>query len=104
MPFIDDMQERDLALLQTLDGRDIIYTHRGSMPRVITGMFQSFSELADGESVDVVVSNPVLSVRSVDLPCPECGDLIEVDGTEYKVVVIRPDNEGIIELILEKTK
>ena len=96
------MQERDLTLLQTLDGRDIIYTHRGSMPRVISGMLQEFTELVDGETVDVVATKPVLSVRSVDLPCPETGDLITIDGMDYKIAVIRPDNEGMVELILEK--
>ena len=100
--FIDDMQERDLSLLQTLDGREITYTPKGGMPRIIPGMFQEFTELVDGDSVDIVATNPVLSVRSIDLPCPETGDIVEIDGIEYEVAVIRPDNEGIIELILEK--
>ena len=72
MPFIEDMQ--------ALDGREIIYTPSGGMPRTITGMLQEFTELVDGESVDVVATAPVLSVRAIDVPniktshyCWRCG-------------------------------
>ncbi len=102
MAFIDDMQERDLALLQALDGRDILYSHQGHTLSLIKGMFQNFSELTGGETVDVVVSSPVLTVRSVDVPRATCGDFVLVDDITYEVVVVRPDNEGMIELILQE--
>ena len=102
MPFIEDMQERDLTLLQTLDGREVTYTPSGGLPRALSGMLQEFSELTDGESVDVVVTKPILSVRSVDIPEIQVGDQFTVDGQDYEVAVIRPDNEGMTEIMLEK--
>jgi len=102
MAFIEDMQERDLALLQTLDGREITYTPDGGSPRVISGMLQEFSELTGGETVDVVVAKPVLSVRTIDIPEIQAGDSFTVGGNDYEVAVVSPDNEGITELILEK--
>lgn len=45
MAFIDDMQERDLALLQALDGREVTYRPLVGVPRVISGMLQEFTEL-----------------------------------------------------------
>lgn len=102
MSFIKDMQERDLALLQTLDGREVTYTPMGGLPRALSGMLQEFSELTAGETVDVVVSNPVLSVRSVDISEIQVGDQFTIDGQDYEVAVIRPDNEGMTELLMEK--
>lgn len=102
MPFIEDMRERDLALLQALDGREVAYTPLIGVPRVISGMLQEFTELTGGESVDVVVSNPVLSVRTVDIPEIQTDDRFSIDNQDYEVAVIRPDNEGITELMLEK--
>jgi len=102
MTFINDMQERDLTLLQTLDGRAITYTPDAGSPRSISGMLQEFTEIVNQGSVDVMATYPVLSVRSVDIPEIATGDAITVAAVNYKVVNIRPDNEGIIELILEK--
>ena len=102
MAFIDDMQERDLALLQALDGREVTYRPQVGVPRVISGMLQAFSELAGGETVDVVVASPVLSVRTIDIPEIQVGDLFTIDEQDYEVAVIRPDNEGITELMMEK--
>ena len=102
MSFIDDMRLHDLALLQTLDGRLVTYTPDGGSPRSLFGMLQEFSELTSGETVDVVVSKPVLSIRTLDILEIKTGDLFTVEGRNYEVAVIRPDNEGITELILEK--
>lgn len=102
MAFIEDMQERDLALLQTLDGREVTYTPDGGSPRVISGMLQEFSELTGGETVNVVVTSPVLSARTIDIPEIAVGDLFSIDGQDYEVAVIRPDNEGITEIMMEK--
>lgn len=102
MPFIEDMQERDLALLQALDGREVVYTPQVGVPRIIAGMLQAFSELIGGESIDVVVAAPVLSVRTDDIPEIQVGDTFEIDSQDYEVAVIRPDNEGITELMMEK--
>lgn len=102
MTFIEDMQGRDLALLQALDGRDIIYRPSVGVPRVIAGMFQAFSELTGGETVDVLVNNPILSVRTMDVPELAVGDVFAIEEQDYEAAVIRPDSEGITELILEK--
>jgi len=102
MSFLDDMRLHDLSLLQTLDGRVVTYTPDGGTPRVIAGMLQEFSEMVSGESVDITSSHPVLSVRTADIPEIQTADQFQIDGQEYAVQVIRPDNEGITELILEK--
>jgi len=102
MAFIDDMQERDLALLQALDGREVTYTPDGGVPRVISGMLQAFTELTGGETVDVVVSSPMLSVRTIDIPEIQVGDQFTIDAQDYEVAVTRPDSEGITELTLEQ--
>ncbi len=102
MPFIEDMQERDLALLQVLDGREVVYTPLVGAPRLLFGMLQAYSELVGGESVDVVVNQPILSVRTSDIPEIQVGDNFNIDNQDYEVAVIRPDSEGITELMLEK--
>lgn len=102
MPFIEDMQERDLALLQALDGREVTYTPDGGSPRIVSGMLQEFAELTGGETVDVVVAKPVLSVRTLDIPEIQAGDIFTIDSQDYEVAVVSPDNEGITELMMEK--
>lgn len=102
MAFIEDMQAHHLSLLEKLDGREVVYTPLVGVPRVLSGMLQSFSELAGGETVNVVVTNPILSVRTNDIPEITVGDQFSVDGQDYEVSVIQPDNEGITELMLEK--
>lgn len=102
MPFLDDMHGHHLSILEALDGREVTYTPDGGSPRIISGMLQEFSELTGGETVDVVVTTPILSVRSADIPEIQTGDQFTVDGQDYEVAVIRPDNEGITELMLEK--
>ena len=102
MAFIEDMQERDLALLQALDGREVTYRPQVGVPRVISGMLQAYSELTGGETVDIVVASPVLSVRTIDIPEIQVGDTFTIDEQDYEVAVIRPDNEGITELMMEK--
>jgi hypothetical protein len=102
MAFIDDMRLHDLALLERLDGRVVTYTPDGGSPRTLSGMLQEFTEMVGGESVDVTSSRPVLSVRTADIPEIQTGDLFQIDGQDYAVQVIRPDNEGITDLFLEK--
>ncbi len=102
MSFIKNMMDHDLALLQTLDGQYIVYTPKTGSPRVIDGMLQEHTQMVYGQSVDVVATQSVLSVRSIDLPDIQTGDKIAVDSQTYEIAIIRPDNEGIIELVLEK--
>nr|BDD46844.1 hypothetical protein 10 [bacterium] len=102
MTFLDDMAGRDLAILETLDGREITYTPQGGEPRIISGMLQEFTEMVQGESVEVIGSSPVLSVRSCDVPEIQAGDGFTVSGVNYEVVAVQPDNENMTELKLEK--
>lgn len=101
MTFMEDMHGHHATLMDKLDGREVFYTPQGAASRAVIGMFQAFSELVNGETVDVVVSSPVLSVRTADIPEIAVGDSFTIDGTEYEVAVIRPDSEGITELVLE---
>lgn len=102
MPFLDDMHGHHLSIFEALDGREVTYTPDGGSPRIVSGMMQAFSELTGGETVDVVVTSPILSVRTLDIPEIAAGDIFTVDGQDYEVAVIRPDNEGITELMMEK--
>ena len=101
MSFLQKFHEHDLALIQMLDGRDVIYTPDGGSPRVISGMLQDFSKMASGETIDVVSSVPTLSVRIMDVPEIKIGDLMNIESQDYKVRIIRPDNEGMVEIELE---
>ena len=98
---MEDMHAHHLTIMNALDGREVTYTPTGGTPRVLSGMLQAYSELVGGESVDVVVNDPVLSVRTQDIPEIQTGDRFTVGGKEYEVAVIRPDSEGITELTLE---
>ena len=102
MSFIKNMIEHDLSLLQTLDGQYIIYTSKQGNPRIIDGMLQEHTQMIPGGHIEVVATHPVLSVRSIDLPEVQTDDQISVDNDNYRVAVIRPSNESIIELILER--
>jgi len=102
MGFIDDMADHHLSILDRLDGREITYTPTGGASRVLSGLFQAYSELTGGESVDVVISSPVLSVRTQDILEIAVGDQFTIETVDYEVAVIRPDEEGITELTLEK--
>jgi hypothetical protein len=101
MPFIDDMTERDLAILQALDGREVTFIPDGGASRIISGMLQALSELVPGDSVEVVASAPILSVRVIDVPELDVDDCFIIDGKRYRAAVIKPDNEGMIEIRLE---
>ena len=103
MAFIEDMQGRDLTLLQTLDGRTITYTPDGGSPRTVAGMLQSYSEITGGESVDVIINSPILSVRGIDVPEIAEGDQFNIDGKDYTAAAVRSDNEGITEIMLEES-
>ena len=102
MSFIKNMQDHDLALLQTLDGQYIVHTSKSGKMRVIDGMLQEHTQMIPGGNVEVVATHPILSARSIDLEDVNIGDKIAVDSQTYEVAIIRPDNEGIIELVLEK--
>ncbi len=102
MPFIDDMHGHHLSLLNTLDGREVTYTPQGGSPRTLSGMLQAMSEISGAETVDIVTARPVLSIRSIDIQEIGEGDAISIDGDDYEVAVVQPDNEGITELVLEK--
>lgn len=103
MAFIEDMQGRDLTLLQTLDGREVAYTPQVGIPRLISGMLQSYSEITGGESVDVIINSPILSVRGIDVPEIAEGDQFNIDGKDYTAAAVRSDNEGITEIMLEES-
>jgi len=111
MSFISDMENRDLAILQALDGREVIYTPSNLSPtsgahtsvsRTISGLFQQFSETNQGESVGIVGAQPILSVRTIDIPEIATGDQFTIDNLNYKATVILPDSEGMTEIIMEK--
>ena len=101
MTFLQDMDQHHLAIMDKLDGREVIYTPQDGSPQTITGLFQNYTEMLGSDNVDIVSSQPVLSVRTIDVPNIQTGDHIEIDGASYSIAVIRPDSEGITEIILE---
>ena len=102
MTFIEDMDNHHISLMEALDGREVTYTPQGGSPRTINAMLQEFSELTAGETVDIVTTSPILSARSIDIAEIQTGDQFTIQSQNYKAVVIKPDNEGITELMLEK--
>mgnify|MGYP002623590714 FL=1 len=55
----------------------------------------------DGESVDVVASQPIAHCRSSDVTGVDTDDSITISGTTYSIVNIQPDNTGVTILILQ---
>ncbi len=102
MGFVKNMMEHDLALLQTLDGQYIIYTSKQGKPRVIDGMLQTRAALIPGGSIEMISTEIILSVRAIDSHDMQVGEKIAVDNNTYEIASIRPDNEGITEVSLEK--
>jgi hypothetical protein len=102
MSFVKNMQDHDLALLQTLDGQYIIYTPKQGKPRVIDGMLQTRAALIPGWSIEMISTETILQVRAIDSHDMQVGEKIAVDNNTYEIASIRPDNEGITELVLEK--
>ena len=96
------MIDHDLSLLQTLDGQYIIHTSKQGVIRVIDGMLQTRSAFIPGGSVDMISTETVLHIRAVDAHDMQIADKIAVEDQTYEIAVIRPDNESICEIILEK--
>jgi hypothetical protein len=84
-----------LSILDRMDGCEITYTPNGGASLVLSGLFQAYSELTGDESVDLVISSPVLLVRTQDIPETAVGDQFTIEAVVYEVAVIRPDEEGI---------
>ena len=102
MGFVKNMQEHDLALLQTLDGEYIVYTPRQGKPRVIDGMLQTRAALIPGGSIEMVTCETILHLRDIDSYDMQVGEKIAVDNNTYEIASIRPETEGITEVSLEK--
>ena len=102
MSFIKNMQDHDLALLQALDGEYILYTSNQGNQRIIDGMLQKRASLIPGSYGEMVSTETILHVRAIDSYEMQVGEKIAVDSQTYEIVCIRPDNEGISEIVLEK--
>jgi len=102
MSFMKNMIEHDLSMLQALDGEYILYTSKQGKQRVIDGMLQTRASFIPGGSVEMMATEVTLSVRSVDAQDMQIGDKIAVDAQTYEIAAIRPDNEGIVEIVLER--
>jgi len=102
MSFMKNMYEHDLSLFQTLDGEYILYTSKQGKQRVIDGMLQTRASFIPGGTVEMVATESALSLRSIDAQDMQIGDKIAVDSDTYEIAAIRPQTEGISELVLER--
>ena len=102
MGFVKNMMEHDLALLQTLNGEYILYTSKQGKQRVIDGMLQTRTSFIPGGHVEMVTTETILHIRSVDSSDMQVGEKIAVDNNTYEIASIRPETEGITEVFLEK--
>jgi hypothetical protein len=91
----------------------ITYTQSGQTPVVFnpaTGdpphaIFEAEYRLVNLGEGDVPLDStePVLFVRTIDLPTPPArDDGVVIDGTNYRVSSVQPDGQGHIPLILRK--
>jgi hypothetical protein len=55
-----------------------------------------------GGHVEIVTNQTILSVRTIDSVDMQVGEKISVDSQAYEIAIIRVNNEGITELVLEK--
>ncbi len=101
MSFVKNMQDHDLALLQALDGEYILYTSNQGVTKVIDGMLQRRASLIPGGYGEMVSTETILHVRAIDSYDMQVGEKIAVDSNTYEIASIRPDNEGISEIVLE---
>lgn len=102
MSFIKNMQEHDLSLLQALDGEYVLYTSSQGFTRVIDGMLQTRTAFASGGYAEMVTTETILQIRVMDSQNMQIGEKIAVDNQTYEIAAIRPETEGITELLLEK--
>jgi len=102
MSFMKNMQEHDLSLLQALEGEYILYTSAQGKQKVIDGMLQMRASFASGGYAEMVNTETVLHVRAADSIDMQVGEKVAVDSNTYEIASIRPETEGITEVLLEK--
>lgn len=102
MSFMKNMQEHDLSLLQALDGEYILYTSSQGKQRVIDGMLQTRTAFVNGGYGEMITTETVLHVRAIESQSMQINEKITVDSQTYEIAAIRPETEGISEIVLEK--
>lgn len=75
----------------------------GATPVSVTGFFTAANAaIASGEFPPVSTVAPLATLALIDLPQPPApGDILEHDGTAYRVADTQPDGTGLVRLVLE---
>lgn len=98
------LADRALRTAIATFGQTVVYHGDGANPVTLTGIFDAAHESVELDVAGVPVSTrqPELGLRLADLPvAPQQGDHLEIDGTAYVVVDVRPDGQGGARLALQ---
>jgi hypothetical protein len=71
-------------------------------PYFVTGILSSEYLEIDGGMAGISGSRPVFECAAKSLISAEYGDLLTVNGQNFRIVEIKPDGSGWASLILEK--
>lgn len=72
-------------------------------PQTVNGIFDAPFRAAELEAeVGVETTSPTFACRTADLPHPEHGAVLSVDGTDYVIVGVHPDGTGVTLLMLRE--
>tara|TARA_R110000803_G_scaffold96314_2_gene164440 strand:- start:486 stop:794 length:309 start_codon:yes stop_codon:yes gene_type:complete len=83
-------------------GIDCVFTPSGGSATTIKGIFNNEYYAMGGGEVDVESSQPVFYSKASNLSSASHGDSMVINSVTYKIINIRPDETGMIEVVLEK--
>ena len=72
------------------------------MPNYFASDLDVFFDTMGGGEVDVESSQPVFYSKASNLSSASHGDSMVINSVTYKIINIRPDETGMIEVVLEK--
>jgi len=78
------------------------YTVSGGSATTINGIFDDGYEELGEEFGDLESSSPIFTCKTTDVSAVAHGDDLVIGSTSYKIVGVKPDNEGITVLELEE--
>lgn len=78
-------------------GQAVTLTLGGETVREVTAIFRNPTEF----SLEISQPAPQIALRAVDASGLVDGDLVTIDGAEYRIRTLNPDGKGMVDVILE---